>query len=821
MKEKINPVNFVLTILLLSNISILLAQSNECVSNRVITEIIAKGEVNLSKAINSITASNTIEKSGVGTYLAKDEIVLSDNFVAKAGSDLRVLINNDCEIIFTEGFEEPKPNDEFYIWQWGHENTRNAKKYDLGIRDINARESIGTFNIDANIFEAWQTTRGSDLITVAIIDSGLDPNHPDLDYSRVLIGRNFDNGTTDTRDEIGHGTHVTGLLAAIPFNGRGIAGIDEFCNIMPLKITAGTANTTQKIAEAIKYAVDYPINPQKKANIISMSLGAHPIGTEDFNIQREAVIYAIENGALVLAATGNDNRPTTDYPARFEDVVGVGALSPCNTRKSQNPLSCDNDTRRDLGTIWGSNYGEGLDIMAPGVLLPTIDVVGNDQGFSTLQDQGIDQYLSDFDGDYLFDGFGTSLATPFASGIASLIWAANPNLKNYQVRHILQSTTIPMGTNDTGHGRVNAAAAVQLARDFNPDTDYLLPDLKVEVLSTIPNTIDITDGLTISIRITNRGDKTVSDSNLNIKLRSIFNPLSNEYNEYELLSDSVGTLVKNQTIVLNYSLDFCNNDLQNLNIFERLQYLSITLNNNNNEISKLNNQALIPISFTENQLADLVIGNIGISNVFTDAIDLDFDVENIGQGHSRVQFGSIQEQQNFYKYYLSDDTVLDRKKDLQVFTQFIPSNPYYGNLFLCPSTSKTNNPPPLRNITSFKDYLIIEINADNSITEADQTNNIKVIEIPLSKQSGEPNKTKEEISFSVFPNPAKDKVTLQLPTSGTVNVYNISGVKIASQQSISNELTIKIDSYADGLYLIEFMDEDGKQIIEKIVKNSR
>lgn len=825
MKSNINIVKGVLYAFFLLAIEVTVGQQEnpqQCIPNRVIEQNINEGRVELYKATNTIIAKNIVKTSGVGTYLAQDEIVLSENFEAKAGSDFRVLINDDCDIIFGDGFEDPLPDDEFFKWQWGHQNTANAKRYNPSINDINARESIGIRGIDANIFRAWTTTRGSSLITVAIVDSGLDPNHPDIDYSRVLIGRNFSNNSTNTSDDVGHGTHVTGIIAATPFNGRGIAGIDEFCNILPLKYDFLDPNATNQVTQAIRYAVDNP----NKANIISMSFGGHPISTATYNIEREAVIHAIENGALLLAATGNDDDNEIDYPARFEDVVGVGALSPCNTRKSRNPLSCDNDTRRDGDPRgWGSNYGEGLDIMAPGVLLPTIDVVGQQNGFSRFSDI----YLSDSEGNYLLDGFGTSLATPYASGVASLIWAANPSLKNYQVRHILNTTAVSLGTTDTGNGRINAAAAVQMAKNFNANTEYLLPDLKVEVLSNVPSTVDLNSNIPLSIRVTNRGDNFISSSTLKFKLRFITDSSRNRYVEYDLLSANVNSLGINTNQTRDYTLSIpCLNDFEGINLENGLQFLSIEVDNTTDEISKLNNEVLIPIQLIENQLPDITIKNPELLNVSDTSIRLKFDLKNLGQGYAELVDLTTTSQRQFYRYYLSDDTILDRDTDISINPRINPINPIYGEFFICPSTVKTISPSSITVNHGLKPYLFIEVNANNLVSESDQTNNIMMIQIPINnrlalssieaqKLGQKPSTDKTELVIA--PNPSTSNITINVTKNGTIHITDIAGTKIGTYTVTSQHIEINIDSYAKGLYLVEFIDEYGHRIGKKLIKN--
>jgi subtilisin family serine protease len=159
-------------------------------------------------------------------------------------------------------------------------------------------------------------------------------------------------------------------------------------------------------------------------------------------------------GAPVLFAAGNNNGAVS-YPATLSNVIAVAAMSMCDQRKS--PTSCDGET------FWGSNFGTNLDISAPGVKIYATDISGA-AGYST--------------GNYTATFNGTSSACPNAAGVMALILSVNPGLNNAQARQIIESTCDKVGghsytananqpngtwTNELGHGRVNAFAAVQLA----------------------------------------------------------------------------------------------------------------------------------------------------------------------------------------------------------------------------------------------------------------------------------------------------------------------------------------------------------------------
>ena len=128
-------------------------------------------------------------------------------------------------------------------------------------------------------------------------------------------------------------------------------------------------------------------------------------------------------GCVIVFAAGNNNNSTVSYPANaIADIVAVGALSPCGERK--NPSSCDGETN------WGSNYGTALDVMAPGVLIPTTDISGS-AGYSS--------------GDYFNRFNGTSSACPHVAGIAALVLSVNPSLTQKEVVTIIEKTAKKTG----------------------------------------------------------------------------------------------------------------------------------------------------------------------------------------------------------------------------------------------------------------------------------------------------------------------------------------------------------------------------------------
>jgi len=271
--------------------------------------------------------------------------------------------------------------------------------------------SIPKMKVDA----AWDTTKGDASVIIAVIDTGVDVDHPDL-MSNLVSGYNTINDTTDADDDNNHGTHVAGIAAGIVDNNVGISGIAGKSKIMPIK-AMGSNGTGQMsdVIEGIYWAADHG------AKVINMSLGfAAPSAPQSL---QDAVDYAYNKGVVVIAAAGNDNVGTPRYPAALNHVIAVAATDSSDKKASF------------------SNYGSHIDVAAPGVNI-----------YSTIRD-----------GQYGMMN-GTSMATPNVSGVVALILANNPNLTPAQVESLLASTATDLGAlkKDSifGYGLVNAFAAL-------------------------------------------------------------------------------------------------------------------------------------------------------------------------------------------------------------------------------------------------------------------------------------------------------------------------------------------------------------------------
>ncbi len=171
--------------------------------------------------------------------------------------------------------------------------------------------------------------------TIAVIDTGLTTNHEDIDYSHILTGHNYVDGTDITTDTDGHGTAIVGILQASSNNGKGIAGILSEADIVPLKVSGRSSDISQ-VTAAIYDAVDV-----YNVDVITMSFGFEKTESneEEINALEAAVNYAADKGVILVAAAGNKADSTYLYPAAFENVVGVGYTNEDGTINAKSKIN--------------------------------------------------------------------------------------------------------------------------------------------------------------------------------------------------------------------------------------------------------------------------------------------------------------------------------------------------------------------------------------------------------------------------------------------------------------------------------------------------
>lgn len=349
-----------------------------------------------------------------------------------------------------------------YDYQWNF--------YNFG-QTINGNP--GTADADVYAAEAWDLTHGSSSVKLAIVDTGVDWDHPDLggsspytegniyinltEYngsngadddsngyvddirgwdwvdgaSPAATGEDKDTPDNDPMDFQGHGTHCAGIASAITNNGIGVAGLGWSCQIMALRVgwelpSGGGVVRMDFCAEAIYYATNMG------ATAINCSWGSSNSGGI-----AAAVDYAIANGVLVVVAAGNDNSETQSYLASRGDCIDVAGTNNDDIRYSN------------------SNYGTWVDVSAPGVYIT-----------STYPD---DVYAA---------ATGTSMAAPHVVGLAGLLKSYYPSITTREIKQRIYHTTDNIDTinpsyaGKLGSGRINAYKALALFWDSYSDSEY-------------------------------------------------------------------------------------------------------------------------------------------------------------------------------------------------------------------------------------------------------------------------------------------------------------------------------------------------------------
>jgi subtilisin family serine protease len=313
---------------------------------------------------------------------------------------------------------------------------------------------------------AWSVTTGATSVRVAIIDTGYDLHNPDL-IGKVDASVVYDlgNGTIDAcsvQDEDGHGSDVSGIVAADTNNATNVAGVGWNVHLLEARVFPYGKNpgaSTQDIAAAINWSV------ANGARVINMSLGS---GSPDPTFEEPAVASAISKGVIVVAASGNGDAngnglPILDYPAKDPGVISVGASAFCD---QATPTSACGTLPNTLAgghefVAHYSNYGAGLSLVAPGG-----DPTKAQEGCTTLACIDFLQWIDNLDstaGPFkeqvgLFAG--TSQATPHVAGAAALMVSKDPALTPAQALSIVKATADNISDLHMGAGRLNVLNAL-------------------------------------------------------------------------------------------------------------------------------------------------------------------------------------------------------------------------------------------------------------------------------------------------------------------------------------------------------------------------
>ncbi len=306
--------------------------------------------------------------------------------------------------------------------------------------------------------------RGTNSTIVAVIDTGIDLDHPDLvdnlytnpsetangvdddnnSYVDDIHGWNFVDDTNDTSDHDGHGSHCAGIIAAND-NAIGICGVAPDVKILPIKVIESGSGDLDELVDAIAYA------RIMGASVISMSIGADPDSVGGgLRILIDAEILLAHLAEIVLVAAAGNTDPVgiqeIMYPACNEYVISVGATTKSNTK------------------AFYSNYGPEIDIAAPGG--DTSGAIISTYNESNYKNLG-----------------GTSMACPHVSGVVALMLQWNGTLTADEVRARINDTAIDLGTTgwdeEFGHGLINAAGCLGLPMDhtYNPILDWIIRNM--------------------------------------------------------------------------------------------------------------------------------------------------------------------------------------------------------------------------------------------------------------------------------------------------------------------------------------------------------
>ncbi len=389
----------------------------------ILVKLRNEGNLNLSRELYSFG----IKDKKLDTSAPFQRIVIDQKKIAEIDS----IVNYYRSLPDVEWAEEDHlskalfiPNDIFYSYQW------NLNKIGMAA--------------------AWDYTLGESTVVVAVLDTGAYFQLDDFAQTRFIQGFDFVHNTTIPLDDNGHGTHVIGSIAESTNNEIGVAGVAPRISIMPIKVLASDGyGLDSDIAAGIYFAAN------SGASIINISFGGNYSIAVDV-----AIRYAIDHGVLVIAAAGNDASSTLNYPAALPGVMSVGATNDANVKAPY------------------SNYGPGLDIVAPG---GDLNRMLHNNDFNDDYPAGILQQTK-YDGkiDYWYLE-GTSMAAPHVTGLAALLKSKNPSLNAADIASIIEKSAIDLGTEgyDTifGWGLINAAKALSVPGYMirNSITSAILP----------------------------------------------------------------------------------------------------------------------------------------------------------------------------------------------------------------------------------------------------------------------------------------------------------------------------------------------------------
>ena len=400
------------------------------VSEKRMEEIAASLNDRVEDEIESVEGLTAIDDLDDADAARVAEEYASLPEVEYAEPNFRIELEDPRDIDYSRSFPQSSaaagPNDPRFAEQWGL---------------LNTGQRSGRAEADISALAAWEKTQGSKKVVVAVLDSGVDYTHPDLAgnmwhrpadvemYFDPQLGVVDDSDgfsaladERDPMDENGHGTHCAGIVGAEGDNNQGVAGVNWQVEIMPLKFMGrGGFGSTKAAIEAINYVIARKADGVN-VRVISASWGSR----QRSRALEDAIRKAGEADILFVAAAGNDSEDadrTPHFPSNYKlpNIISVAAL----------------DRRDELASF--SNYGaKSVHIAAPGK-----------------------EILSTWLGGAYEEHSGTSMATPFVSGVAALVLSAEPDLSVKELRERLLNTADHL---DSLRGKVATAGRINAAR---------------------------------------------------------------------------------------------------------------------------------------------------------------------------------------------------------------------------------------------------------------------------------------------------------------------------------------------------------------------
>ena len=269
-----------------------------------------------------------------------------------------------------------------------------------------------------SIWDSGLTGHG---VQIGIIDSGISAKNRDLDTDRVLSGIDFVSGDDALTDSSGHGTFIAGIIGASRHNGFGISGIAPDATLVPMKTSSHKRSEIHHVADAIRACVD-----DYQCSVINLSSSSE----ESSEILAEAIRYADERGVIIVCPVGNDGNETLNYPAAYEETIGVSAVE------------------SDKVIISFSNCNYSFFIVAPSEQI--LSLARSRYGIAFRN--------------------GTSYAAPFVTGLAALLKERYPRMNRKDFCEILRQSSLDLGEEGYdplyGWGLIQADAALRAADDY-------------------------------------------------------------------------------------------------------------------------------------------------------------------------------------------------------------------------------------------------------------------------------------------------------------------------------------------------------------------